>query len=297
MLDKHTRLVEVTVCGHKEEWRAAKYPYPPEALEKLERARRLAHPDVSEPVSDPKDAPAPLLSEDGRFSAESSECCICKMPLVTRPGVAGPFTVGFSLQVTLRTHAAPPLAACNTICFYPCALQQYYVHFHPLHQNEDEQEVEDEPDIVLHAADQSAPTCDGHSRILLRQLMCLAADGSPLKWRNGQQFFPHVVHDVCARNNFRSMPTAKCPVSCSLGSSKFNPSFVPVQAPPDAPPDDQTLQDMADAMHDPRQCPICSRGPVDYRGCSDLTRHRHGISDNACPSCGFFGRFLSEWPR
>ena len=105
MLDKHTRLVEVSVCGHQEEWRATKHAYPPVALEKLVRARQLAWPG-REPTSDPNDTPAPLVDEDGIFSAESSDCCICSMPLVTRPSVSGPFTVGFSLQVTLRqsTH-------------------------------------------------------------------------------------------------------------------------------------------------------------------------------------------------
>ena len=109
MLDKHTRLVEVSVCGHQEEWRATKHAYPPVALEKLVRARKLAWPGC-EPTSDPNDTPAPLVDEDGIFSAESSDCCICSMPLVTRPSVSGPFTVGFSLQVTLQRQLAPTIS-------------------------------------------------------------------------------------------------------------------------------------------------------------------------------------------
>ena len=97
MLENHTRLIEVTVGGPEDEWEAVKHEYPRAAFEKLQTARVAL--DV-EPVSDPRGNPQPLLGEDGTFTAESCDCAICLQPLLVRPSVEGPFTVGFSLQVT-----------------------------------------------------------------------------------------------------------------------------------------------------------------------------------------------------
>ena len=102
MLDNHTRLIEVTVDNHEDEWEATKHAYPPEAFEKLKLARANAGwaPGLNEAfASDPKGHPQPLVDADGTFSAESSMCSICLDPLLTRPSMDGPFTVGFSVQV------------------------------------------------------------------------------------------------------------------------------------------------------------------------------------------------------
>jgi hypothetical protein len=102
MLDNHTRLIEVTVDSHEDEWEATKHAYPPEAFEKLKLARANAGwaPGLNDTfASDPKDPPQPLVETDGTFSAESSLCGLCFDPLLARPSMDGPFTVGFSVQV------------------------------------------------------------------------------------------------------------------------------------------------------------------------------------------------------
>ncbi len=46
-----------------------------------------------------RDCSLEFVDADGTFSAESSMCSICLDPLLTRPSMDGPFTVGFSVQV------------------------------------------------------------------------------------------------------------------------------------------------------------------------------------------------------
>merc|ERR1719331_1766936 len=57
-------------------------------------------------------------------------------------------------------------------------------------------------------------------------------------------------------------------------------------------------------MDDPRQCGRCGFGPVDHRGCSDLSAHHMEVSvtggrrasvSNACPRCDWFTGRLSDW--
>ena len=103
MIDSHTRLVVVEVEGHEHEWEATKHAYPPRALQKLTEARHrlrqaLSCSSMEEPTSGP--IPEPLLDEEGSFCAQSSRCTICQDPLLERPSLEGPFTVGFSLQVS-----------------------------------------------------------------------------------------------------------------------------------------------------------------------------------------------------
>ncbi len=58
---------------------------------------------------------------------------------------------------------------------------------------------------------------------------------------------------------------------------------------------------LAEGMHDPRQCGRCGFGPVDYTGCAILTSHhgerRNGATvSNACPRCEWFVNQLNFWP-
>lgn len=52
-------------------------------------------------------------------------------------------------------------------------------------------------------------------------------------------------------------------------------------------------------LRNPRMCPRCSTGPVEFSGCADLRSHnrvtRQG-STNACRRCGFFSSEVSHWP-
>eukprot|EP00439_Symbiodinium_sp_Y106_P075463 s923_g14.t6 len=66
----------------------------------------------------------------------------------------------------------------------------------------------------------------------------------------------------------------------------------------------EDLNEVAAAMEDPRQCGRCGFGPVDHRGCSDLSAHHGEVSipggaaiSNRCPRCGWFVSVLSEWPE
>eukprot|EP00439_Symbiodinium_sp_Y106_P075405 s923_g14.t4 len=66
----------------------------------------------------------------------------------------------------------------------------------------------------------------------------------------------------------------------------------------------EELNEVAAAMEDPRQCGRCGFGPVDHRGCSDLSAHHGEVSipggaaiSNRCPRCGWFVSVLSEWPE
>lgn len=66
----------------------------------------------------------------------------------------------------------------------------------------------------------------------------------------------------------------------------------------------EELNEVAAAMDDPRQCGRCGFGPVDHRGCSDLSAHHGEVSipggaaiSNRCPRCGWFVSVLSEWPE
>ena len=109
MLDDHTRLIEVTVDSHEGEWAATKHAYPPEAFEKLKLARANAGwaPGLNDEfASNTWDLPQPLVKADGTLSDETSLCCLCFHPLLTRPSMDGPFTVGFSVQVPFRERAA-----------------------------------------------------------------------------------------------------------------------------------------------------------------------------------------------
>jgi hypothetical protein len=99
MIDNHTRLIEVTVCSHEDEWEATKHAYPAAAFKLLQAARIETGWSAENLVSDQSKLPEPLLDETGTFSAESSECSVCFEPLLIRPSVQGPFTVEFSLQV------------------------------------------------------------------------------------------------------------------------------------------------------------------------------------------------------
>lgn len=68
----------------------------------------------------------------------------------------------------------------------------------------------------------------------------------------------------------------------------------------------EDLNDLACAMDDPRQCGRCAFGPVDCRGCSNLSTHHGDVAvaaggnrtliSNACPRCGWFVPSLSQWP-
>ncbi|CAE7473305.1 unnamed protein product, partial [Symbiodinium pilosum] len=65
----------------------------------------------------------------------------------------------------------------------------------------------------------------------------------------------------------------------------------------------EELNELAAAMDDPRQCGRCGFGPVDHRGCSDLSAHHGEVSipggaavSNQCPRCGWFVHRLTEWP-
>jgi hypothetical protein len=110
-------------------------------------------------------------------------------------------------------------------------LQQYYVHNRPHHQD-DGQSAPESSSVVPHAAGQPAPTCAGNSRVLLRQLLCLTDDGAPLSWRDGNHF-PHILHDLCARDFFRNSPSSgRCLYArCNLGCTVPRPVFHPVAAP------------------------------------------------------------------
>ncbi len=112
MIDIHTRLIEVEVEGHEHEWEATKHAYPPGVLAKLTEARNRRQALTCSPMESPTSGPAldsfvsgpvpePLLDEKGTFSAQSSQCTICLLPLLERPSLEGPFTVGFSLQVAI----------------------------------------------------------------------------------------------------------------------------------------------------------------------------------------------------
>lgn len=69
----------------------------------------------------------------------------------------------------------------------------------------------------------------------------------------------------------------------------------------------EELNELAAAMHDPRQCGRCGFGPVDHRGCSNLESHhgelavaaggQHAEVSNACPRCGWFVASLNHWPN
>eukprot|EP00928_Gymnodinium_smaydae_P005628 TRINITY_DN11910_c0_g7_i1.p1 TRINITY_DN11910_c0_g7~~TRINITY_DN11910_c0_g7_i1.p1 ORF type:complete len:813 (-),score=50.79 TRINITY_DN11910_c0_g7_i1:238-2583(-) len=68
----------------------------------------------------------------------------------------------------------------------------------------------------------------------------------------------------------------------------------------------EELNDIAVTMDDPRQCGRCAFGPVDHRGCSNLSTHHHEVSvrgggrsqaSNACPRCEWFTSSLHDWPR
>ncbi|CAE8642648.1 unnamed protein product [Polarella glacialis] len=67
----------------------------------------------------------------------------------------------------------------------------------------------------------------------------------------------------------------------------------------------QELNELAATMDDARQCGRCGFGPVDHRGCSDLSSHHMEISvrgrnrstvSNACPRCDWFTGRLQDWP-
>ena len=110
MIDSHTRLVVVEVEGHEHEWEATKHAYPPRALQKLTEARhRLRQASSCSSIEDDLTSgpiPEPLLDEEGSFCAQSSRCTICQDPLLERPSLEGPFTVGFSLQVAISIFHA-----------------------------------------------------------------------------------------------------------------------------------------------------------------------------------------------
>ncbi|CAE7486764.1 unnamed protein product [Symbiodinium natans] len=66
----------------------------------------------------------------------------------------------------------------------------------------------------------------------------------------------------------------------------------------------EELNEVAAAMDDPRQCGRCGFGPVDHRGCSNLSAHHGEVSipggaaiSNQCPRCGWFVSTLSAWPE
>jgi hypothetical protein len=60
------------------------------------------------------------------------------------------------------------------------------------------------------------------------------ANPKPLQNPHPPQHFPHVLHDACARANFRRRPNAKCPSRCSFGAASLrrNPAFVQQQQQP-----------------------------------------------------------------
>lgn len=93
----------------------------------------------------------------------------------------------------------------------------------PFHQDEGQNIIES-PTVLLHGLGMPVPISDATSRVLLRQLLCLTEDGSPMPWRGGVHHFPHVVHDACARAFFKFGHVSNCPVAkCNLGSSLRRP--------------------------------------------------------------------------
>ncbi|CAK0803604.1 unnamed protein product [Prorocentrum cordatum] len=66
--------------------------------------------------------------------------------------------------------------------------------------------------------------------------------------------------------------------------------------------DAEERQNLAATMQDPRQCPSCGFGPVDYAGCADLRAHHQehrrsgAYTNNSCPGCGYFSPSLDSWP-
>lgn len=50
------------------------------------------------------------------------------------------------------------------------------------------------------------------------------------------------------------------------------------------------------------QCAMCRFGPIDHFACGDLAAHNgqrvgSAVVDNSCPRCGWFSKFLSDWPK
>jgi hypothetical protein len=216
MLDNHTRLVEAVLHSHENEWEATKHAYPPDAFQKLLAARASA--GCASSTCNPSVLPQPLIDDIGSFSAESSCCSVCLEPLLSRPSVQGPFTVGFSLQVMFCKRAA-----CYRDQSSSSLSQQYFVSHRPFHQDEGQNIIESST-VILHGPGMPVPICDATSRVLLRQLLCLTEDGNPMPWRGGAHHFPHVVHDACARAFFKFGHVSNCPVAkCNLGSSLRRP--------------------------------------------------------------------------
>mmetsp|Transcript_18294 Transcript_18294/g.42714 ORF Transcript_18294/g.42714 Transcript_18294/m.42714 type:complete len:770 (+) Transcript_18294:85-2394(+) len=63
------------------------------------------------------------------------------------------------------------------------------------------------------------------------------------------------------------------------------------------------MDGVASSLRDPRQCPRCNFGPVDFSGCSDLRAHHGEVLangtrvNNACPRCNWFSSSRDDWPR
>lgn len=52
-------------------------------------------------------------------------------------------------------------------------------------------------------------------------------------------------------------------------------------------------------LRNPRMCPICTTGPIEFSGCADLRAHNRVTSQgstNACRRCGFFDKEITKWP-
>jgi hypothetical protein len=68
------------------------------------------------------------------------------------------------------------------------------------------------------------------------------------------------------------------------------------------------MQTLAKTIKDPRECKVCSFGPVDHKACENYQSHEGQILgttadgkpiriSNRCPVCGWFGLSRQDWPK